>query len=169
MLELTPIDRRKTMNIEEYLRDRDIDCTRMPHSDTYDAQRMAHSVHVPGREVAKTVLLRADHGYKYIVAVLPANRQVNLELVSKALGGSQIDLATEIDIAQHCPDCEIGALPPFGSQYNMTTLIDGALLQDEEIVFEGNTHHESIRMKLEDFRRLEEPLVGHISYVNAPA
>jgi len=148
------------MKVADFLRDQKIEFDVIPHGDTYDAQRMAQSLHVSGREVAKTVLLRADHGYSYVVAVLPANETVDFERVSKALGGSQIDLATEVEINQHCPECEMGALPPFGSQYDMKTMVDQSLTEDEYIFFEGDTHHEAIRMKFEDFRRIEQPLVS---------
>ena len=148
------------MKVPEFLKERHVDFDLIPHRDTYDAQRMAATIHVTGREVAKTVLLRADRGYAFVVAVLPANKSVDFELASELLGGSRLELATEVEIAQHCPDCEFGALPPFGSQYAMKTIVDESLLDEEELVFEGNTHHEAIRMKVEDFREIEQPLVG---------
>ena len=147
------------MRIEQFLRDKGVEFTVVPHQDTYDAQRMAQALHVPGREVAKTVLLRADSDFAHIVAVLPATKSIDLDRVSEALGGSKVELATEIEIAHHCPDCEMGVLPPFGSQYGMKTIVDTSLAEDEEIFFEGNTHHEAIRMKFADFRRIEQPLV----------
>ncbi len=151
------------MKIPEFLRSIEVNFDVISHRDTYDAQHLAESLHVSGREVAKTVLLRADHGYSYIVVVLPANKSVDFERVSQALGGSHIELATELEIKQHCPDCEIGALPPFGSQYGMRTLVDGSLAEDDNIYFEGNTHHEAIRMKFADFRRIEQPLVASLA------
>ena len=85
-------------------------------------------------------------GPAFVVAVLPANRAVDFELAADVLGGGQVELATERDVAQHCPDCETGVLSPFGRQYGMKTMVDESLLEDEEIIFEGNTHHEAIRM-----------------------
>lgn len=148
------------MNIEKFLGDRQVAFDLIPHFETHDAQRMAATLHVPGREVAKTVLLRADRGYKYVVAVLPAHKVVDLERASEMLGGTQLELATEVEIADHCPDCELGALPPFGSQYGMKTLVDESLTEDVQIVFEGNNHHEAIRMEFADFREIEEPVIG---------
>ena len=118
-----------------------------------------------GQEVAKTVLLRANHGYRYVVAVLPATKTIDFQRASQALGGSQLELATELEIAQHCPDCEIGALPPFGSQYGMKTLVEQGLTEDTKIVFEGNTHHEAIRMKFEDFCTVEQPSIASFAQV----
>jgi len=148
------------MNVAEFLKRREVGFEVVPHRETHDAQRMAATMHVPGREVAKTVLLTADGGYTFIVAVLPAHKSVDLHRASELLGGSRLQLASEFDIAQQCKDCEVGVLPPFGSQYGMKTIVDESLLEDDEIVFEGNNHHEAIRMKFVDFRRLEEPLIG---------
>ncbi|MDP6060721.1 MAG: YbaK/EbsC family protein, partial [Pirellulaceae bacterium] len=142
------------MNVQEFLSDRQVAYDAISHRDAYDAQRLAQTLHTPGREVAKTVLLRADSGYTYIVAVLPATKTVDFDRVSAAFGGCKIELATELEIKQHCPDCEIGTLPPFGTQYAMKTLVEESLSDDEEIIFEGNNHHEAIRMRYEDFRRI---------------
>ena len=147
------------MNVIEFLNKRNVSFERVPHTATYDSQHLAHALHVPGQEVAKTILLRANGGYRYLVAVLPATKKIDFEKASAALGGSKINLATEIEVSAHCPDCEMGVLPPFGSQYGMMTIVDESLTKDEQIVFEGNTHEEAIRMKFEDFRRIEEPLI----------
>ena len=148
------------MDIKKYLQDRDIPFEVIVHHDTYDSQRMAHVIGISGRHVAKTVLLRANGGYVYVVAVLPADTAIDWEAASRALGGSRLQLATEVEILERCPDCECGALPPFGSQYAMKTLLDKALADDEWLCFEGNTHHETVRMKVADFRKLETPLIA---------
>lgn len=147
------------MNIAEFLTKQSVRFENLPHLATYDAQHLAQTLHVPGREVAKSVLLRANGGYRYLVAVLPATKKIDFAKASAALGGSKIRLATEIEVSEHCPDCEFGVLPPFGSQYGMVTLVDESLTRDEEIVFEGNTHRDAIRMRFADFRRIEEPLI----------
>jgi Ala-tRNA(Pro) deacylase len=151
------------MNVQEFLAGRHVTYDAIPHRDTYSAQHLAQVLHVPGQEVAKTVLLRADGGYTYFVGVLPATKTIDFGKVSAALGGSHVQLATEIEIMQHCPDCELGALPPFGSQYGMRTLVEESLTHDEEIVFEGNSHHEAIRMRYEDYRAIEQPLVARFA------
>lgn len=150
------------MNVAEFLKRERIDFQLLPHRDTYDAQRMAQSLHISGRHVAKTVLLRVNHGESFVVAVLPANRAVDFELASQLLGG-RVELASEREMAEHCTDCEVGVLPPFGSQYDMRTVLDRCLTEDEEIVFEGNTHHEAYRMLCDDFCRIEKPLIGDLS------
>ena len=150
------------MDIEKFLGEKQVAYHVLPHREAFDAQRVAQALHVPGSEVAKTVLLRADSGFAYIVAVVPAPDHLDLKRVGDLLGGSKVELATEEELTARCPDCECGVLPPFGSHYGMKTLVDAALLDDEEIVFEGNTHHEAIRMRMMDFRDLEQPLVGRL-------
>ncbi|MEX0712430.1 MAG: YbaK/EbsC family protein [Pirellulales bacterium] len=147
------------MQLKEFLAQRQVGFEVIEHPTTYDAQRLAHSVHTPGSQVAKTVLLHADHDFVEVLAVLPADCKVDMQKVSQALGGAEVELATEAQVAEHCPDCEVGVLPPFGSQYGLNTLVDESLARQKEIVFEGNSHHEAIRMSFEDYRRLENPTI----------
>ena len=150
------------MKVQEYLREQNVEFQILDHRPTYDAQRMAQAVHVSGEEVAKTVLLRSNEGYA--VAVLQATHRLDLAAAQQALGVAKLALATEKEMKTVLPANELGALPPFGSLYGMRTLVDTSLSQDEVIVFEGNTHHESIRMRYEDFVDLEQPLVAEVSH-----
>jgi len=150
------------MNVQRFLQQHNVWFERVEHERTLTAQTMAHAIHVAGYEVAKAVLLRADDGY--VLAVLPAPRSVDTYRVRKILGAESVELATEADCGHEFLDCEYGARVPFGSQYGLKTLLDETLMDDEEIVFEGNTHEESFRMKLDDYRSLEDPLVVRISH-----
>jgi Ala-tRNA(Pro) deacylase len=150
------------MNVQQYLQQRGIAFQTLSHSPTYAAQRLAQVVHVPGEEVAKVVLLRADDGF--VLAVLPATRSVDLSRLREIVGADRVDLASEPECGSHFPDCELGALPPFGSKYGMRTLVDRSLSEDEEIVFEGNTHHEAIRMKFRAYMELERPRLADFSH-----
>jgi Ala-tRNA(Pro) deacylase len=152
------------MNIQEFLGRRNVPFDVLKHRDTHDAQRMAQAVHVSGHQVAKTVLLRLDKPAEYVVAVLPASHSVDFEKACKALNAQKLELATEIEMSQRCPDCDIGALPPFGSQYGMKTVVDELLTEDDDIVFEGCVHSEAIRMKYADFAELENPSVVSLSH-----
>lgn len=147
------------MNVQEFLHDRLVEFAVIPHEEAFDASHLAQITHVPGKEVAKTVLLRADHGYEYFVAVLPATRRIDLARLAHCLCDCHLELASEAEVVKHCPDCEEGVLPPFGSQMGLRTLMDESMLDDSDIVFEGNNHREAIRMRLEDFREIEQPLV----------
>jgi Ala-tRNA(Pro) deacylase len=151
------------MNTKQYLQEHRTVFEVVSHADAFDASHVAQATGTPGREVAKAVLLRANHGYRYIVAVLPSTHRIDLEALSRALGGAHVELATEIEVGQRCPDCEFGVLSPFGSQYGAETIVDKSLAQDEQIVFEGNTHHEAIRMKYGDFCKIENPSVAEFA------
>jgi len=148
------------MNVREFLSENDVTFEVIQHRPTYDAQRMAQATHTPGRDVAKTVLLRGGADAPYVVAVVPSTRNIDLDRAGHALRIERAELATEPEIKEHCPDCEIGVLPPFGSRYGMKTLVDEALTHEDQIVFESNTHEESIRMSYADFDRLEQPQVA---------
>jgi Ala-tRNA(Pro) deacylase len=150
------------MDIPNFLEEQHCSYAVMEHPTTYTAQEMAHALHVPGREVAKTVLLQTEGG-DFVVAVLPAHKQVDLRRVSNLFDGTQVSLAREADIAANCPDCELGALPPFGSRYGMQTIVDESLADDEAIIFEGNSHSEAIQMRFDSFRRLEQPLIARFA------
>src|SRR5436309_9394307 len=150
------------MNVQNFLQQRNVPFRMLDHEPTYAAQRLAQIVHVSGEEVAKVVLLRADDGY--VLAVLPATRSVNIDRVRELVGAAAVKLATEPECGTCFPDCELCALPPFGSKYGLRTLVDRSLSEDDEIVFEGNTHHEAIRMKFRDYLELERPRLAHLSH-----
>jgi Ala-tRNA(Pro) deacylase len=150
------------MNVQQFLKEQQVSYSVLNHEPTYDAQHMAQAVHESGEHVAKTVLLRAGNGY--VMAVVPATHQVDLAAVKRGLSGARrVELATELEFGRLFTDCEIGAVPPFGSQYGLKTLVDARLAQQEEIVFEGNTHEESVGMRYRDYERIEKPMVATIS------
>jgi Ala-tRNA(Pro) deacylase len=151
------------MDIKAFLRERKVAFEVLPHPHSEGAAQLAHAVHVSGSQVAKSVLLHANHSFKDVVAVIPADRYVDAASVSRMFGGAEIRFANEEDIAIHCPDCERGVLPPFGSQYNMRTVVDESLANKTYIVIEGNSHDEALRIKWKDFSHLESPLVGSIA------
>lgn len=151
------------MNTQDYLKHRGVHFDVLPHETAYTAAAVAHKAHLPEAAMAKTVLLRANHGYRDVVAVVPANAHVDLGKLSRLLGGAELQVATENEIARHCPECEVGVLPPFGSQYNLETVVDERVAKNEEIAFEGDTHHDVIRMRFADYRQVESPLVGDIA------
>lgn len=148
------------MSVKELLQQRQVPFEVVEHAEVFGASHLAQATHTPGHEVAKTVLLRADHDYSYIVAVLPATHMIDFERLSEFLGGTPLELATEVEIAQHCPDCEFGVLPPFGTHYGAQTIVDKALSEDEFICFEGDCHTSAIRMKFTDFFAVERPLIA---------
>ena len=149
------------MNVQQFLGQRGRAFEVLEHPSTFSALEMAHAVHSPGHEVAKSVVLKADGAY--VLAVLPATRQVDLAKARAALQAGALGLADEGDFERLFPDCERGALPPFGSRYGLKTLVDESLTRDERIIFEGNTLHEAIRMSYRDYADLERPQVADFS------
>jgi Ala-tRNA(Pro) deacylase len=146
------------MRLDEVLTERHVPFERLRHRPTFTANRMAQTLHIRGKEVAKSVLLRAGTGY--VLAVLPATHQVDLARIREELGEERVELASEREAERLFSDCEPGAHPPFGSLYNIQTLMDASLSDDKEIVFEGQNHEEAYRMAFQDYEALEHPRTG---------
>jgi Ala-tRNA(Pro) deacylase len=142
------------MRVLQFLSQQHIHFEPLVHPPAFTAQRRAKYLHVPGKQVAKTVLLVGPAGY--LVAVLPAPHVIDWEALAKALGGP-VRLADDREIGDVFPDCEWGVVPPFGTLYGLPTIVDDAVLPESYIVFEANTHAEAIRMSCRDFERLEQP------------
>ena len=128
----------------------------MTHATAYTAQGAASTMQISGRELAKTEVLRA--GEEMILAVLLAPNHLRLERLAAEVGKS-VWVATEQEFSTLFPDCELGAMPPFGSLYNLAVYVDESLADDEEIVFNAGTHRDAIRMRYEDFVRVVKPKV----------
>ncbi len=127
------------------------------HSPAYTAQEVAASAHVPGKELAKTVIVKIDG--KMAMAVLPASFQLDLKLLEAAAGAKEVKLASEDEFKGLFPDCELGAMPPFGNLYGMDVYSTESLAQDEQIAFAAGTHGELVRLAYKDFERLAKPRV----------
>jgi Ala-tRNA(Pro) deacylase len=131
------------------------------HSPIYTAQEIAALVHVKGKEMAKTVMVKLDG--KMAMAVLPASHQVDFEQLKRASGNQDAVLATEIEFKDLFPDCDIGAMPPFGNLYGMEVFVSKALTEDKEIAFNAGSHHEVIRLAYKEFKRLVNPKIADFS------
>jgi Ala-tRNA(Pro) deacylase len=131
------------------------------HGCTRSAQRMAHALHEAGDHVAKTVALKADG--EFVVVVLQATREFDSYKLRDLLGAKNVALATIDELTDLFPDCEPGVVPPLGSLYGLRTLVDLAVARQSHLLFEGNTHEESVRMTYADFERLESPQIADIS------
>ncbi len=149
------------MRLDEFLNEKHVAFEKLYHRPAYTADRVAQVLHVPGQEMAKTVLVRC--GRDYLLAVLPATHRVDLAQLREELCDDNAELATEGEMEQLFPDCERGAMPPFGSIYHMPTLVDESLAADEQIVFEGQNHEEALRMKYCDYEALEHPRKAHFA------
>lgn len=143
--------------LQSYLDHNNVKYVMFRHSPAYTAQEIAATAHVPGREMAKTVVVKMDN--RMAMAVLPASFQVDLDMLRDASGAAHVDLATEQEFASMFPECEVGAMPPFGNLYDMDVYVAEPLTEDEEIVFNAGSHTELVRMSYRDFERLVRPRI----------
>jgi Ala-tRNA(Pro) deacylase len=149
--------------LKEFLDSQHIDYTSIPHSTAYTAQGIAALTHISGKELAKTVMVKLDD--KMAMAVLPASKTVDLEMLRQTTGAKNAGLASEREFREKFPDCETGAMPPFGNLYNLPVFAEESLSRDKEIAFNAGTHNELIRMAYDDFARIVQPTLTKFSSV----
>ncbi|MEE9160235.1 MAG: YbaK/EbsC family protein [Gammaproteobacteria bacterium] len=147
--------------LKEYLDQENVKYTTINHSTAYTAQEVAQLAHIPGDEMAKTVIVKIDG--KQAMVVLPAPDHVDFELLGGALGAKNVSLATEAEFMPQFSECEIGAMPPFGNLYHMDVYVEEVLSKDKKIAFNACSHNELIEMSYEDFASLVNPKVMRIS------
>lgn len=147
--------------LKEFLDTNKVKYVTVKHSKAFTAQETAASAHIPGKELAKTVVLRIDG--RMAVAVLPASHKLDLPLVKAAAGARDVEIAHEADFRDLFPGCETGAMPPFGHLYGMEVLADALLAEDDEIAFNACSHSELVKLKYADFVRLAKPKVASFS------
>lgn len=143
--------------LQEYLDTHQVKYLSIKHSPAFTAQEIAASAHIPGRDLAKVVVVKLDG--EMALVVLPAPRMVRMNHLKAEAGASEASLASEEEFRGRFPDCEVGAMPPFGNLYGMETFVDGALVEDDEIAFNAGTHTELVKMAYADFQRLVKPRV----------
>ncbi len=143
--------------LKDYLDLHNIKYVAISHSLAYTAQGIAALTHISGKELAKTVIVKLDG--KLAMAVVPASRHVDLGLLKSAAGATTAELAGEDEFRDKFPDCETGAMPPFGNLYDMAVFADQILSHDKEIAFNAGSHRELVRLAWEDFAMLVKPRV----------
>ena len=147
--------------LKDYLDDHHVKYITITHSPAYTAQTVAQSAHIPGKEMAKTVIVKLDDGYA--MAVLPASHKVDLDYLKRGVHATDVALATESEFEGLFPDCELGAMPPFGNLYDMDVYVAEELTEDEEIAFNAGSHTELVKMSFKDYADLVTPTVIHIT------
>jgi Ala-tRNA(Pro) deacylase len=143
--------------LKDFLDSNKIKYTTISHSPAYTAQQVAASTHIPGKELAKTVVIKLDG--KMAMAVLPASFRIDFDLLKKAVKASKVELASEQEFKDMFPECEVGAMPPFGNLYGIDVFVAESLTEDEEIAFNACSHKELIRMTFKDYEKLAKPKV----------
>lgn len=143
------------IKLKDYLDEQNIKYISIIHSQAYTAQETAQSAHIPGREMAKTVILKING--KMAMVVLPASEKVDLDLVKGATHAESVQLADEREFEKLFSNCEIGAMPPFGNLYGMPVYVEESLGENENIAFNAGSHTELIKLSFKDFKRLVHP------------
>jgi Ala-tRNA(Pro) deacylase len=146
-------------SIERYVTSHGVPFTPIHHRAAFTAQEEAAAAHVPGREWAKTVVCLADG--KPVLAMLPADCQVDVKALKALVRATWVRLASEHELVGLYPDCDTGAMAPFGELFGQDVYMDESLLADPEIVFHAGTHADAMRMRLTDFLNLVRPVRGH--------
>jgi len=154
------------MCIRDYLQSRRVWFETLLHPPVPSASRFAQSLHVSGRWVAKSVLVKC--GDRFLLAVLPATSRIDWERLSEVVPGEPLTLANEDEAEAVFGDCERGALPPFGRLYGLTTIVDTSLAGGSEIVFVANCRHEGMRMRYRDFEAVELPIRARFATTTTP-
>ena len=145
----------------QYLDEHKVAYALIPHLPAYTAQVIAALAHIPGQELAKTVIVKLDG--KLAMAVLPANFHVDLMSLRREAKTRSAALASEEDFMDRFPECETGAMPPFGNLFGLPIFADKSLEKDAEIVFNAGNHRELIRMAWTDFKKLAEPTLVRLA------
>lgn len=147
--------------LKEFLDRNRVKYVTISHSSAYTAQEIAGLAHVSGKELAKTVMVKLDG--KMAMAVLPATDRVDLNLLKATAGSRTAELATEGEFKGAFPDCDVGAMPPFGNLYGMDVFVAARLAEDEEIAFNAGSHTELVKLSYKDFERLVAPKLGRFT------
>ena len=154
-----PVDR-----LRSFLEENHVKFVTISHSPAFTAQEIAASAHVPGKEMAKTVMVKLDG--RMAMAVLPAPDKVSANRLREATGAKDVELASEREFADLFPNCEVGAMPPFGNLWGMDVFADEHLREDESIMFNAGSHTELVRLSYEDFERLVHPTIATLTTRN---
>ncbi len=151
-----------TKILKDFLDKNDVKYVTINHSLAFTSQEIAATAHIKGKELAKTVLIKIDG--KLVMCVLPASNKVDFDLLEKSLGGKNARLANEVEFKDKFPECEVGAMPPFGNLYGLDVYAEESLAKDKEIAFNACSHTELVHMSYMDFERLAKPKMMKFSY-----
>src|SRR5215472_14100607 len=143
--------------LRQFLDSHNVAYMTMPHAVAYTAKEIAALTHISNKELAKTVIVKIDR--TLAMAVLPASYEVDLSLLRAAIGARSVSLAKESEFKDRFPECEIGAMPPFGNLYGMAVYVDESLTKDKDIAFNAGSHNELLQVSYADFERLVRPTI----------
>lgn len=147
--------------VKEFLDSQAVKYVKITHSPAYTAQEIAQSAHIHGKELAKTIIVFIEG--RMAMAVLPATYAIDFDYFRKEIAAKKIELASEEQFKDKFPDCEVGAMPPFGNLYGMDVYVDKHLTEDKEIAFNAGSLSELVRMTYQDFEKLVKPRVVRLT------
>jgi Ala-tRNA(Pro) deacylase len=147
--------------LKEYLDYSGVDYELIPHAPSYTAHETAAVAHIRGRTLAKSVIVKIDGALAMVV--VPATERVDLDLLRHFTGADRIELVPETEFSARFPDCEVGAMPPFGRLYGLQVFVSGSLGDVEEIAFNAGTHRELVQMSYADYLSLARPRVLRVA------
>ena len=147
--------------IRDYLDSQNVPYETLHHSQAFTAQEVAHSLHVSGKKCEKVVVARRDS--KPVLVVMPASHRLNFQELKATLKANQLEMLVENELVGLFPDCDLGAVPPFGNLYGIDVWVDRAVASAEKVIFCAGTHEDCIRMRYSDFAKLTRPYLGHFS------
>lgn len=151
----------RASRVKDFLETNNVHYNCITHPTSYTAQGTAAYAHVSGNEMAKTVVVKLDT--QLAMAVLPASAQLDLAAFRQLTRAKSVALAAEPEFETKFPDCDLGAMPPFGNLYGVPVYVDEELSMDRDIAFNAGTHNELVRMRYDDFERLVNPIVGRFA------
>ena len=147
--------------LKDYLDENNIKYVVISHSSAFTALEVAASAHLPGKELAKTVMVKIDG--KMAMVVLPSSYKIDFDLLKDVTNAEQIELAEEDEFSSLFPNCQVGTMPPFGNLYDMDVYVAEALTKADEIAFAAGSHSELIKLAYADFEKLVKPAVKQFS------
>lgn len=150
--------------LTEFLESNETTFSVLNHPKAYTAQEVAARAHIPGEEMAKPVMANIDG--EMVMLVVPSTHRVDFDRLKEVLGVKEAELATEKEFEDRFPDCELGAMPPFGNLFDMDTYVDQALTEDEEIAFNAGNHRELVQLQYQDYEDLVQPEVVPLAMRN---
>jgi len=141
--------------LKTFLDENKVKYVNVKHSIAYTAQEVAESAHISAKALAKVVVVKCDG--KHCMVVIPAHMKVNLDALKSETGASKVELASESDFQSQFPDCDVGAMPPFGNLYDMDVYVSEEMGEQDSIAFNAGTHSELMQLAYRDFEKLVKP------------
>lgn len=146
-----------TDKLKDYLQKHNVHYEVIPHKTSYTMQETAQTAHIPGKELAKTVMIKVDG--KPIMVVVPATSRVDLDHLKAVTRAKNVTILNEEEFKDLFGDCESGAMPPFGKLYKIEMLVDQSLAEDPYIAFNAGNHEELVKIKYSDYEKLVKPQI----------